>query len=136
MAGENTRAVSMREELGAVPKYLWAIILIVMGVVAVLPSGLAGCIHGAQWLFGFPYPNCRHCGPFTQGLWLWQPVAIVLNQVFWLLFLGALAVISPKIGERYRVAPGLFFLCAVLELAILYFLFYRDYAILFAGNAF
>lgn len=125
-----------REQLSAVPKYIWATIPIIMAVIAVLPGGLGGCLHGARWIFGFPWPNVYRCGTFARGMWVWHPAGIVFNQVFWLIFLSAIAIVSSKVGEKYRVGRGLFFFGSLLVLTILYFVNYRPYAVLFAEYAF
>lgn len=136
MVNNDTTALSLQRELKNVPKCLWVVIPVVMAVAAVLPGGLAGCPHSARWIFGFPFPNCYRVGTFVQGFWMWHPVSIVFNQVFWLVFLGALAVLSPKVSEKYDVGSGLFFFGSVLLLTILYFVFYRGCAMIFAENAF
>ena len=130
------KPTKVREQMGAVPGYVWAAIPVVMAVAAVLPGGLAGCLHVARWIFGFPFPNCYRCGTFPHGTWVWNPAGILFNQLFWLIFLCALAVVSPRIAEKCKVGRGLFFFGAVLLLTLAYFAYYRGYAMLLAEHAF
>ena len=136
MNNEAKNNLNLRQELGAVPKRLWLAIPVVMAAAAVLPGGLAGCPHGARWIFGFPFPNMHLCGTIAKGMLLWHPAAIAFNMTFWFVFLSAVAVLSPKVAQKYNVGDGLFFAGAVLALTALYFVYYRGYVMLFATWAF
>lgn len=130
MSSNNDSHPTLGHELRNVPGPLWIAIPVLMVITFVLPGGYGGCIHGLRWIFGFPWPNWELCQFMDPWKWVWHPVAVGFNLIFWFVFLTVLAILSPHAAKRFGGNNSWLFCGVVLALAVFYVLVYRVHAVL------